>query len=47
MVEEVQHLNDKSSKDVNLMDLDELLEANKEFSKWEERETLWRSNKYL
>ena len=47
MVEEAQHLNDKSLKDVNLMDLDELLEANKEFSKWEERETLWRSNKYL
>ena len=47
MVEEVQHLNDKSSKDVNLMDLDELLEEDKEFSKWEERETLWRGNKYL
>ncbi len=47
MVEEVQHLNDKSSKDVNLMDLDELLEEDKEFSKWEERETLWRSNKHL
>ena len=47
MVEEVQHENDKSSKDVNLMDLEELLDDDKEFSKWEERNTFWRNiNKY-
>ncbi len=44
MVAEVQHQNNKPSRDVNTMDLEELLDGDKEFSKWEERERLWRVN---